>query len=95
MLIASNFKMSYIVPQCPINLVYNVIVEDYTKSVFHTFTGPKTPIGFIADVEIIHKLLSCKNSGKKSCSFLYLLSCIICTLPIKGNKITVLLLVAY
>ena len=34
-----------------INLVYNIIVEDYTKSVFHTFTGPKTPVGFIADVE--------------------------------------------
>nr|DAH93493.1 MAG TPA: hypothetical protein [Caudoviricetes sp.] len=32
-------------------MVYNIIVEDYTKSVFHTFTGPKTPVGFIADVE--------------------------------------------
>lgn len=26
-------------------------MEDYTKSVFHTFTGPKTPVGLIADVE--------------------------------------------
>lgn len=34
-----------------INLVYYSIVEDYTKSVFHTFTGPKTPVGFIADAE--------------------------------------------
>lgn len=46
-----NNRMSHYVLLCPINLVYNVIVEDYTKSVFHTFTGPKTPVGFIADVE--------------------------------------------
>jgi len=43
--------MSHYVLLCPINLMYYSIVEDYTKSVFHTFTGPKTPVGFIADAE--------------------------------------------
>lgn len=42
--------MSHYVLLCPINLVYYSIVEDYTKSVLHT-TGPKIPVGFIADVE--------------------------------------------
>ena len=46
-----NKWIAYYCTLLHINLVYNVIVEDYTKSVFHTFTGPKNPVGLIADVE--------------------------------------------